>query len=67
MPLTRADRERLHDSRLKLQSVANSLRQINPDQIPDYEEIESCLEDAHRTLANVLRAPDANAPPAGKR
>ncbi|PWT98605.1 MAG: hypothetical protein C5B51_28885 [Terriglobia bacterium] len=56
MALTQDEKERLNDSRLKLQSVARSLRNVNPREIPDFHEIESCLEDAERSLGSVLRA-----------
>ena len=55
MALTRAEKERLSDNRLKLQSVARSLRKMDPDAIPSYEEIEDCLEDADESLARALR------------
>ncbi len=56
MALTRADKERLTDSRMKLQSVARSLREVDPDRIPDFEEIEDCLEDADKSLGEALRS-----------
>ena len=56
MPLTRVERERLADSRLKIQSVAKSLKNVDPEKVPDYEEIEGCLEDADRSLAGALRS-----------
>ena len=56
MALSRVEKERLTDSRQKIQSVARSLREIDPDQIPDYEAIESCLEDANRSLGRALRS-----------
>jgi hypothetical protein len=57
MALNRAERERVSDSMLKIQSVARSLREVNPDEIPDFEAIESCLEDADRNLRLALRSP----------
>jgi len=55
MPLTRTERERVSDSMLKLQSAAKSLRKVNPDDIPDFADIESCLEDADRNLRLALQ------------
>ncbi len=60
MALTKAEKERLADSRMKLQSVAKSLRQIDPDAIPDFEEIESCLEGADKSLGVALRSPSGS-------
>jgi hypothetical protein len=60
MALTRVDRERLNDSQFKLQSVAHSLKNVNPQNVPDLQEIEECLEAAERSLAGALRTPDAN-------
>ena len=56
MALTKAERERLADSRMKLQSVAKSLRQVDHDAIPDFDQIESCLEDADKNLGVALGA-----------
>ena len=56
MALTQAEKERLNDNRLKLQSVARSLRKMDPDVIPAYQEIEECLEGADANLARALRS-----------
>ena len=58
MRLTRVEKERLKDSRLKLQSVAESLQQIDPKKVPQFEEIEECLQDAERSLRGALGAAD---------
>jgi|HubBroStandDraft_5_1064220.scaffolds.fasta_scaffold987662_2 hypothetical protein len=55
MALTRLERERISDSRLKLQSAANSLSQIDPGKVPEFNDIQDCLEDAERSLAGALR------------
>jgi hypothetical protein len=55
MALTRVERERINDSRLKLQSVANSLGHIPREKIPKLEQIEQCIEDAGETLTQALR------------
>ena len=55
MSLTRVERERVSDSRLKIQSVAESLAQVDPGKIPDFEEIQDCLEEAEKSLTGALR------------
>lgn len=59
MRLTRVEKERLRDSRLKLQSVAESLQQVDPKKVPQFEAIEECLEDAERSLGGALGAADS--------
>jgi hypothetical protein len=54
MGLTRVERERISDSRLKIQSVSASLHKIDPSKIPNIEEIEECLDDAEETLKGAL-------------
>ena len=54
MSLNNVEREKVNDSRLKLQSAARVLRGLNHDQIPDYEDIEKCLEDAEGSLRQAL-------------
>ena len=56
MRLTRLEKERIADSRLKLQSVADSLRHVDGSKINDVEEIQDCLEAAERNLRGALRA-----------
>jgi hypothetical protein len=56
MALTRTEKERITDSRLKLQSVANSLNHIDPQKVPDFEDIQECLENADRSLSGALRS-----------
>jgi len=55
MPLTRLDKERILDSRLKIQSVTHSLNHIDPDKIPQLEEIRECLEGAEDSLRGALQ------------
>ena len=55
MSLTRVEKERIKDSRMKLQSVANSLKHVNPKGVAGMHEIEECLEDAERSLKGALR------------
>lgn len=56
MALTHVERERIVDSRLKLQTVTNSLKHINPENVPQLEEIEECLEKSNRNLGLALRS-----------
>jgi hypothetical protein len=56
MALTRVERERVSDSRLKIQSAADTLKDVDPEKIPNYEEIQSCLATADKYLDGVLRA-----------
>jgi len=54
MGLTRVDKERISDSRMKLQSVANSLKQVNPQAINGIDEIQDCLREAEKSLKGAL-------------
>jgi hypothetical protein len=56
MALTRLERERITDSRLKLQSAARTLKHIDPDKVPDFDDIQECLEDAEKSLRGALRS-----------
>ena len=55
MGLTRVDKERIRDSRLKLQSVAKSLKQVHSTGIEGMDEIQDCLKDAEKSLKGALR------------
>jgi hypothetical protein len=55
MALTRLERERITDSRLKLQSAANTLSRVDPEKVPDFNDIQDCLEDAEKSLGSALR------------
>jgi hypothetical protein len=55
MALTRVDRERINDSRLKIQSAASSLDGMDPEKVPNLEEIQTCLADAQKSLSGALR------------
>ena len=55
MALTKVERERIKDSRLRIQTVANSLKNVNPEKVPQMEEIQECLDQADRTLDHALR------------
>jgi len=56
MGLTRVDKERIRDSRLKLQSVANSLKQISPKGVNGIDEIQDCIRDAEKSLKGALQS-----------
>ncbi|MEO8596357.1 MAG: hypothetical protein ABI759_23770 [Candidatus Solibacter sp.] len=58
MSLTRVDKERIRDSRLKLQTVARSLKEVNPSEVNGMEEIQECLEDAEKSLKGALKKED---------
>lgn len=60
MALTRMERERLTDSQLKLQAVANSLREVDPRKLPGFSAIEECLEDSEKSLRKALRGSPAS-------
>jgi hypothetical protein len=55
MGLTRVDKERIEDSRMKLRSVANSLQQISTKGIDGMDEIEECIKDAEKSLKGALQ------------
>jgi hypothetical protein len=55
MALTRTEKERIVDSRLKIQSVAQSLDQVDPGKVPNFEEIQDCLEGAEESLDEALK------------
>jgi hypothetical protein len=58
MSLTQVEKERISDSRLKLQSVNHSLHHIDPTKVPGFDEIQQCLDDAEKTLSTALSAPE---------
>ncbi|MGA7237523.1 MAG: hypothetical protein WBY44_17685 [Bryobacteraceae bacterium] len=58
MSLTQVEKERISDSRMKLQSVATSLSHIDPTKVPGFEDIQDCLDEAEKSLSGALRPPD---------
>jgi hypothetical protein len=56
MRLTRLEKERLADGRLKLQSVADSLKHVDPSKVESLEEIQDCLEAAEDSIRSSLGA-----------
>jgi hypothetical protein len=67
MALTQVERERISDSRQKVQSVANSLKHVDPRKVPHHSEIEECLEDAEDSLREALRSSPPNPSPGAPR
>lgn len=60
MALSRMEKERIADSRLKLQAVARSLKNIDRHKVPDFDDIEECLEGAEKSLGGALRTQDSD-------
>ena len=54
MALNNVDRERITDCVLKIQSVRNSLEQVEKENIPNEQEIEACLETADHNFRVAL-------------
>ena len=65
MALTRVERERITDSRLKVQSITNSLKHVDSNKVPDFEEIQECLEGADKSLGEALKSSAPNSPDTG--
>jgi len=59
MSLTRADKERISDSRMKIRSINAALTQIDPAKVLNLTEIQECLEDAEESLKGTLLAAQA--------
>lgn len=55
MAITPVERERIADSKLKIRSVAKSLKHVSPDKIHDFQEIQDCLEQAEENLDEALQ------------
>jgi hypothetical protein len=55
MALTPVDRERIQDSKRKIQSITHSLQHVDPEKVANLEAIQDCLEDADRTLDGALK------------
>ena len=56
MPLTRAERDRITESRLRLQAVSDSLSHIDPQKVPEFDAIQECLQGAEKNLFVALRS-----------
>jgi len=61
MALTRLERERISDSRLKIQSAASTLKHVDPRKIRDIESIKDCLRTAAHYLGSALQS-DSESP-----
>jgi hypothetical protein len=55
MELTAVEREKITDGMLKIQSARASLEDVDATKIPEFEELEDCLEDADKNLGQALR------------
>jgi len=55
MSLSRAEKERIRDSRLKLQSVTQSLKEVHSSEVRGMDEIQDCLEAAEKSLKGALQ------------
>ena len=58
--LTPVEREAITDSMLKLQSVQASLDEVEESKIPAIDEIQECLDSAHKNLRTVLKEGSSN-------
>ena len=57
MSLTRVEKERITDSRMKIQAVTNSLKHVDPKKIEHFAEIQDCLDEAEQSFSDALRGP----------
>jgi hypothetical protein len=64
MQLTRTEKERISDSRHKIQSVTKSLREVDPKKVEDFQGIQDCLQGAEKNLGKALRS--SNPPESGR-
>jgi hypothetical protein len=49
------EKERIADSRLKIQSVVKSLKHVDPKKVHNFEAVQECLDDADHTLGGALQ------------
>jgi len=56
MRLTRLEKERIADSRMKIQSIAHSLKHVDPKKVRAYDQIKDCLQEAEQNLDGALRS-----------
>jgi hypothetical protein len=59
MALTPAERERITDGMRKIQSARASLENVDGRKIPEFEQMEECLEDADKNLGQALKQPSS--------
>jgi hypothetical protein len=62
MRLTRLEKERIADSRLKIQSISNSLKHVDPKKVHAFDNIRHCLEEAEHSLGGALKASESGQP-----
>jgi hypothetical protein len=55
MALTPLEREKITDGMLKIQSARASLEDVDGRKIPEFEDLEDCLEEADKNLSRSLR------------
>jgi hypothetical protein len=55
MSLTDVERERIQDSKRKIQSITHSLQHVDPKKIADFEAIQDCLDVTDRSLEGTLK------------
>ena len=56
MALSPVDRERIQDSKRKIQSIHNSLQHVDPKKIANFDALQDCLEDAESSLDGALKS-----------
>jgi hypothetical protein len=56
MALTRVERERISDTRMKIQAAAETLSGLSAGHVSDLPQIQDCLEDAEKSLSKALRS-----------
>lgn len=66
MNLTATEKERLRDSLLKIQAVTETLSDVDPAKVPNFQAIQDCLEGADETLDHALRSSSSTPEPPGK-
>ena len=55
MALNRVEKERLTDSRLRIESIVDALSGVDPSKVPHYDEITECLRHADESIQLALR------------
>jgi hypothetical protein len=54
MPLTPVEREKIKDSRQKIESAARTLKGVPAEKIRAFDDLEECLEEAEQSLNEAL-------------
>ena len=54
MPLTSHQRERLQDCHLLIESARKTLAAIEPEKLPEFDEIQQCCLSAEQAIAKAL-------------